>query len=145
MELAQWVPYALTLTGHGQSAVLWIATAFLAAGLFLSPVILAGDPKHQKLGVDLLFWALILVVVGSFVGNYLSIAQAMPDGLGFWLGHQGYEFLDLGRVWQIALFAGLLFWLVLMLRCMVPPLRTGRSGGRGVGKGCVSTGGIRGG
>src|SRR3546814_13591242 len=49
----------------------------------------------------------------------------MPDGLGFWLGHQGYEFLDLGRVWQIALFAGLLFWLVLMLRCMVPPLRTG--------------------
>src|SRR3546814_11696696 len=113
------------LTWHVQSAVLWIATAFLAAGLFLAPVIHGGDPKHQKLGVDLLFWALILVVVGSFVGNYLSIAQAMPDGLGFWLGHQGYEFLDLGRAWQIALFAGLLFWLLLMLRCMVPPPRTG--------------------
>src|SRR3546814_5941491 len=65
-------------------------------------------PKHQKLGADLLFWALILVVVGSFAGNYFAIAQEMPDGLGFWLGHQGYEFLDLGRIWQIALFAGLL-------------------------------------
>src|SRR3546814_19451974 len=83
IDVSQWFPYALTRTWHVQSAVLWIATAFLAAGLFLAPVIHGGDPKHQKLGVDLLFWALILVVVGSFVGNYLSIAQAMPDGLGF--------------------------------------------------------------
>ncbi|PQM26236.1 nitric oxide reductase large subunit [Sphingopyxis lindanitolerans] len=123
VDVSQWFPYALTRTWHIQSAVMWIATAFLATGLFLGPVIHGGDPKYQKLGVDLLFWALILVVVGSFVGNYLSIAQVMPDGLGFWLGHQGYEFLDLGRVWQIALFGGLLFWLVLMLRCMMPALR----------------------
>lgn len=125
IDVSQWFPYALTRTWHVQSAVLWIATAFLAAGLFLAPVIHGSDPKYQKLGVDLLFWALILVVVGSFAGNYLAIAQAMPTSLSFWLGHQGYEFLDLGRIWQIALFAGLLFWLALMLRCMLPALRTG--------------------
>ena len=34
----------------------------------------------------------------------------------FWFGHQGYEYVDLGRVWQIALFVGLLLWLGLMLR-----------------------------
>jgi nitric oxide reductase subunit B len=125
VDVSRWFPYALTRTWHVQSAVLWIATAFLAAGLFLAPVIHGGDPKHQKLGVDILFWALILVVVGSFTGNYLAIAQALPSGLSFWLGHQGYEFLDLGRVWQIALFAGLLFWLVLMLRALLPALRSG--------------------
>ncbi|WP_257548071.1 nitric-oxide reductase large subunit [Sphingopyxis sp. DBS4] len=130
IDVSQYFPYALTRTWHVQSAVLWIATAFLAAGLFLAPVIHGGDPKHQKLGVDLLFWALILVVVGSFAGNYFAIAQEMPDGLGFWLGHQGYEFLDLGRVWQLALFAGLLFWLVLMLRCMMPALRREKGGDR---------------
>ena len=130
IDVSQWFPYALTRTWHVQSAVLWIATAFLAAGLFLGPVIHGGDPKYQKAGVDLLFWALILVVAGSFAGNYLSIAQVMPDGLGFWLGHQGYEFLDLGRIWQIALFAGLLFWLVLMLRCMMPALRREKGGDR---------------
>ncbi|PAL22289.1 nitric-oxide reductase large subunit [Sphingopyxis sp. GW247-27LB] len=130
IDVSQYFPYALTRTWHVQSAVLWIATAFLAAGLFLAPVIHGGDPKHQKLGVDLLFWALILVVVGSFAGNYFAIAQEMPDGLGFWLGHQGYEFLDLGRVWQLALFAGLLFWLVLMLRCMMPALRREKEGDR---------------
>src|SRR3546814_18955017 len=47
----------------------------------------------------------------------------MPPELNFWLGHQGYEYLDLGRLWQIALFLGILFWLVLMLRAMVPALR----------------------
>ncbi|WP_428852838.1 nitric-oxide reductase large subunit [Imbroritus primus] len=123
IDVSQWFPYALTRTWHIQSAVLWIATAFLAAGLFLAPVIHGGDPRHQKLGVDILFWALILVVAGSFIGNYLAIAQVLPSGLGFWLGHQGYEYLDLGRLWQIALFGGLLFWLALMLRCMLPALR----------------------
>nr|WP_286207674.1 nitric-oxide reductase large subunit [Hephaestia sp. MAHUQ-44] len=127
VDVSQWFPYALTRTWHVQSAVLWIATAFLAAGLFLAPVINGEDPRYQKLGVNVLFWALIVVVVGSFVGNYLSIAQVMPAGLGFWLGHQGYEFLDLGRFWQIALFVGLLLWLALMLRGMVPALR--RKGG----------------
>ena len=31
-------------------------------------------------------------------------------------GHKGYEFIDLGRFWQAVKFAGILFWLVLMLR-----------------------------
>jgi len=123
IDVSQWFPYALTRTWHVQSAVMWIATAFLAAGLFLAPVIHGGDPKYQKLGVDILFWALIVVVAGSFIGNYLALSHAMPAQLSFWFGHQGYEYLDLGRVWQIALFAGLLFWLVLMLRGMLPALR----------------------
>lgn len=123
IDVSQWFPYALTRTWHVQSAVLWIATAFLAAGLFLAPVIHGGDPKYQKLGVDILFCALIVVVAGSFVGNYLALSHVMPAQLSFWFGHQGYEYLDLGRVWQIALFGGLLFWLVLMLRGMLPALR----------------------
>lgn len=127
IDVSQWFPYALTRTWHVQSAVMWIATAFLAAGLFLAPVIHGGDPKYQKLGVDVLFYALLLVVAGSFIGNYFAIAQVMPANLSFWLGHQGYEYLDLGRIWQIALFGGLLFWLALMLRGILPALR--RKGG----------------
>jgi nitric oxide reductase subunit B len=124
-DVSQYFPYALTRTWHIQSAVLWIATAFLSAGLFLAPAIHGGDPPYQRLGVDVLFWALIAVVGGSFIGNYLAIAQVMPPGLNFWFGHQGYEYLDLGRVWQIALFLGIVLWLVLMLRAMVPALRRG--------------------
>ena len=125
INVSQWFPYSLVRTWHIQSALFWIATGFLAAGLFLAPLINGGkDPAYQKLGVDILFWALVVVVVGSFTGNYLAIAQIMPPEWNFWLGHQGYEYVDLGRLWQIGKFTGIAFWLVLMLRGIVPALRT---------------------
>lgn len=124
IDVSQWFPYALVRTWHIQSALFWIATGFLAAGLFLAPLINGGkDPKYQRLGVDVLFWALVVVVVGSFTGNYLAIAQKLPPHLNFWLGHQGYEYVDLGRLWQIGKFAGILIWLVLMMRGILPALR----------------------
>ncbi len=124
LNLSDILPYALTRTWHIQSALFWIATGFLAAGLFLAPIINGGkDPKYQKLGVDLLFWALIVVVVGSFAGQYLAIAQKMPAHLNFWWGHQGYEFVDLGRGWQIAKFLGLVIWLILMMRGILGAFR----------------------
>ena len=123
IDLSQWFPYSLVRTWHIQSALFWIATGFLAAGLFLAPIINGGkDPKYQKLGVNVLFWALVFVVVGSYTGNYLAIAHKMPAELNFWLGHQGYEYIDLGRLWQIGKYVGILLWLVLMLRGVMPAL-----------------------
>ena len=96
---------------------------FPCGWFILAPIINGGkDPKFQKLGVDILFWALVAVVVGSFIGNYLAIAHIMPANLNFWLGHQGYEYVDLGRIWQIGKFTGIVLWLVLMLRGIVPAL-----------------------
>ena len=52
-----------------------------------------------------------------------------PDlTVSYWFGTQGYEFLDLGRFWQIYLFIGLLLWVLLMLRSLWPVLRV--PGGR---------------
>ena len=124
IELSKWFPYSLLRTWHLQSALFWIAGGFLAAGLFLVPIINGGkDPKFQRAGVNFLFIALLIVVVGSYIGNYLAIAQIMPEDLVFWLGHQGYEYVDLGRIWQIGKFVGVAFWLVLMLRGIVPALK----------------------
>lgn len=117
IDISQYFPYSLVRTWHIQAALFWIAMAFLAGGLFLAPIINGGkDPKFQKLGVDILFWALVVLVVGSFTGSYLAIAHILPEEWSFMFGHQGYEFIDLGRFWQAVKFAGILFWLVLMLR-----------------------------
>ena len=123
IPLAKFLPYAVTRTWHVQLGIFWIATAFLATGLFLAPAVGGREPKFQKLGVDLLFYALVLVVAGSLTGELLSVHQVFGLDLGFWLGHQGYEYVDLGRFWQILLFVGLLLWLVLMLRGLWPALR----------------------
>jgi nitric oxide reductase subunit B len=131
IPLGSILPYALTRTWHLQTAVFWIATAFLATGLFLAPVIGGHEPKHQRLGVNVLFGALLLVVVGSMAGEWLSIQQKLGLDAGFWFGHQGYEYVDLGRAWQIALYVGLILWLVLMIRAILPALRR-KDGERGM-------------
>jgi len=124
LNTTEWLPYSLARTWHIQAAMFWIATGFLAAGLFLAPIINGGkDPKYQKLGVDVLFWALVVLVAGSFAGNYFAIMQMMPANLSFWFGHQGYEYIDIGRFWQMIKYVGVLFWLVLMLRAVVPAFK----------------------
>ena len=121
--LADYLPYALTRTWHIQTAMFWIATAFLAAGLFLAPAIGGQEPRGQRLGVNVLFGALLVVVTGSLAGELLSIHQRLGLDQGFWFGHQGYEYVDLGRAWQIGLFVGLLLWLFLMIRALAPALK----------------------
>jgi nitric oxide reductase subunit B len=123
IPLSRYLPYAVTRTWHLQLAVFWIATAFLAAGLFLAPAVGGREPKYQRLGVHVLFGALLVVVLGSLAGEWMSVQHRIGLNLGFWFGHQGYEYLDLGRAWQIALFVGLLLWLVLMLRGLWPALK----------------------
>ncbi len=125
LPIADWIPYAVSRTWHLQTAVFWIATAFLATGLFFAPLIGGKEPRFQRLGVNVLFGALLLVVGGSLAGEWLSIRGAFGDlDTQFWFGHQGYEYVDLGRAWQIALFVGLVLWLVLMLRAIMPALRS---------------------
>ncbi|MCA9750906.1 MAG: cbb3-type cytochrome c oxidase subunit I, partial [Gemmatimonadetes bacterium] len=95
---------------------------FLAAGLFLAPAVGGKEPRFQRLGVNVLFGALLVVVLGSLAGEWAAVRQLFDLDLSFWFGHQGYEYVDLGRVWQIALFIGLGLWLVLMLRALWPAL-----------------------
>src|SRR5262245_51730263 len=123
IPLADVLPYSLTRTWHIQTAMFWIATAFLAAGLFLAPAVGGAEPRFQRLGVNVLFGALLVVVAGSLAGEWLAIQQRLSLAGTFWFGHQGYEYVDLGRFWQIALFIGLTLWLVLMLRALWPAIR----------------------
>ena len=121
-DLARWLPYNLLRTWHLQLAIFWIATAWVAGGLFLAPLLGGVEPRGQRSGVLLLLAALALVVFGSLFGEYLGINGRLGR-LWFWLGHQGSEYLDLGRFWQLLLAAGLVFWLFLMFRALRPAMR----------------------
>jgi nitric oxide reductase subunit B len=121
IPLDRWLPYSVTRTWHLQIGLFWIATAWLATGLYIAPAVSGSEPKRQRLGVNVLFAALIFVVVGSLAGEWLSIQHKLGN-LWFWFGTQGYEYVDLGRVWQILLFGGLVFWLWLMWRALKPAL-----------------------
>ncbi|MGB7325979.1 MAG: nitric-oxide reductase large subunit, partial [Rubripirellula sp.] len=121
--LAEYLPYTVARTWHVQIGLFWIATAWLAAGLFIGPLVSHHEPKFQRAGVNVLFAALLLVVVGSLGGEWCSVMNHMTDGQSFYFGHQGYEYVELGRFWQILLMVGLLLWLALMIRVLLPALR----------------------
>jgi nitric oxide reductase subunit B len=119
--LDRYLPYAVTRTWHLQIAIFWIATSWLATGLYVGPAVSGHEPRFQRLGVNILFAALVLVVGGSLAGEWLGIQQRLGN-LWFWFGSQGYEYVDLGRVWQILLFVGLLLWLGLMVASLKPAM-----------------------
>jgi nitric oxide reductase subunit B len=121
IPLGKWLPYSVARTWHLQIGIFWIATSWLATGLYIVPAVSGIEPKGQRLGVNALFVAVVAVVVGSLAGEWLGIQQKLGN-LWFWFGSQGYEYVDLGRVWQILLFVGLTFWLWLMWRGLKPAL-----------------------
>ncbi len=122
IPLSEWLPYSITRTWHIQIAIFWIATSWLATGLYYAPAISGYEPKFQRFGVNLLFGALLVIVVGSLAGQWFGVMQKLGYIQNFWFGHQGYEYVDLGRFWQIFLFAGLIIWLLLMGRAIWPAL-----------------------
>jgi nitric oxide reductase subunit B len=122
LPLGDILPYAALRTWHLQLAIFWIATCFLAMGLFVGPFV-GKEPAGQGKLVVALFAAVVVVVVGTLAGTLLSV-HGLFGGDGFYLGHQGYEYIELGRVWQVLLIIGMIIWLFLVFRAISPALKT---------------------
>jgi len=119
MDLSSILPYSITRTWHTQLAVFWIAATWLATGLFLAPMISGKEMKFQVFGINFLFGALLVIVLGSLVGEWLGVHQFLDLTINFFFGHQGYEYMDLGRFWQIFLAIGLVLWVLMVGRHVV--------------------------
>ncbi len=124
IPLSQYLPYSVARTWHIQLGIFWIATAWLAAGLYIGPLVSGHEPKFQRLGVNVLFGALLVIVAGSLAGEWMSVQNKLTDAQSFLWGHQGYEYVDLGRGWQLLLLLGLFIWLGLVVRTVLPALKT---------------------
>ncbi len=121
-NLAVLLPSSVLRTWHLQLAIFWIATAFMGAGLFMASAIGKTQPKGQVWAINILFAALVVVVAGSLIGEWLGV-RGMLGKLWFWLGSQGWEYLEIGRLWQVLLVVGFTFWAVLLIRGVAPATR----------------------
>ena len=122
-ELSKYLPYSVSRTWHTQLAVFWIAATWLATGLFLAPMISGKEMKYQVFGINFLFFALLIIVLGSMLGEWLGIHQFLDLTTNFFFGHQGYEYMDLGRFWQIFLAIGLVLWVFMVGRHLLYAIR----------------------
>ena len=123
INIAGFLPYSITRTWHVQIAIFWIASAWLATGLYIAPSLSGKDPKFQKLGVNILFIALLIVVAGSLAGQWFGVMQRMGLVENFWFGHQVTN-MSTGKILAIAACCGL-FWFTLMIRPIIPIISKG--------------------
>jgi nitric oxide reductase subunit B len=114
-NLSQYLPFNIARTWHLQLAIFWIATAWPGMGIFIAPLVSGREPKGQRALVNILFGALVVVVVGSLGGEYMSIKGLLGNGW-WWFGTQGWEYLELGRIWMYLLIAGMGIWLFIVAR-----------------------------
>jgi nitric oxide reductase subunit B len=115
--IGELIPYSWAKSWHLQIAIFWIATTWVASAIYLAPIVGGREPRRQGLLVQILFGALLLVAIGSLVGEVAGI-KGWFGKEWFWLGHQGWEYLELGRLWQILLLGGLVAWLVIVYRAV---------------------------
>lgn len=118
-DLTKIFPSNILRTWHVQSAILWIATAFVGGGIFISSILSRKEPKGQVGFINFLFGAFAVVIFGSLIGQYLGVKDMLKD-LWFWFGNQGWEYLEIGRAWQMLMAVGLLIWFLLLYRSVKP-------------------------
>lgn len=122
IDIRSFLPYSITRSWHLQLSIFWIATAWLAGGMFIAPMLSKHEPPGQKWLVIALFVAILIVAVGSIGGEWLGINQLLGSSW-FWFGHQGWEYLELGRFWQILLTVGMVLWAFIIFRSIRPILK----------------------
>ncbi|HEA3028666.1 TPA: cbb3-type cytochrome c oxidase subunit I [Staphylococcus aureus] len=122
IEIQRLFPFNIAKTWHVQLVIFWVATTWLAAGIYIVPKVLGNEPKKQGVLVDILFWALIIVVMGSMIGEWSHILGWIDSH--WWLfRHFGWEYIELGKFWQILFIVGMVLWVIILCRGFLPAIR----------------------
>lgn len=124
LDLSTIFPSQLVRTWHIQLAILWVATGFVVGGLIISRIF--GGKEWKSLGrmTSFLFVAFGVVIFGSLLAEWGGLLGLWGTGDGsFWLGSQGWEYVEMGRGFQLLMIVGFLVWAYVVIRNTLPAFR----------------------
>jgi nitric oxide reductase subunit B len=121
-DISKALPVTITRSWHVQLSLLWISACWIGASFFMMSLISPAQVKSQVKLINTIFWLTILLVAGSMAGMFLG-----PHGLlaksWYWLGHQGWEYVELGKIWQIILGIVFIIWAITIYRGIKPVMK----------------------
>lgn len=121
-NISKTFPITVTRSWHVQLSILWISACWIGASFFMMSLVSPNQSKKQVVSINIIFWLTVLLVAGSFAGMFLG-----PKGfLGknwYWLGHQGWEYVELGKLWQIILGVVFIVWAITIYRGIKPVMK----------------------
>jgi nitric oxide reductase subunit B len=121
-NISEILPVTVTRSWHVQLSILWISACWIGASFFMMSLVSPKQSRQQVKLINTIFWITLLLVAGSFAGILLG-----PEGLigknWYWLGHQGWEYVEIGKLWQIMLGVVFILWAFTLYRGIKPIMK----------------------
>jgi len=118
-KIADVLPFNVLRSYHTLLQIYWFFVAWVGYTIFFLPR-LSEVPKNQEFLINLLFGICVVVGLGGLFGVYLGQAGYITGGAAYWFGSQGWEFMELGRFWQMLLLGGFTLWIYIIYRGVKP-------------------------
>ncbi len=121
-NISESLPITVTRSWHVQLSLLWISACWIGASFFMMSLVSPKQPTGQLKLINSIFWITVILVGGSFAGLLLG-----PKGLigknWYWLGNQGWEYMEPGKIWQIMLGIVFITWAITLYRGIKPVMK----------------------
>jgi len=121
-NISETLPITVTRSWHVQLSLLWISACWIGASFFMMSLVSPKQSKSQVTLINTIFWLTVLLVAGSFAGIFLG-----PKGIigksWYWLGNQGWEYVELGKLWQVILGVVFIIWAITLYRGIKPVMK----------------------
>lgn len=119
INLNELIPFSVSRSYHAILQIFWFFMAWVGYTIFFLPR-LTKVPTGQKALINLLFFISVIVALGAIFGIYTGQRGWMSDELSYWFGSQGWEFIELGRFFQLLLLASFTLWIFIIYRGVKP-------------------------
>ncbi len=119
INVADSLPVNIPRTWHIMLSLYWISTCWIASSIFILPILAKKEVSGQLPLINTLFAGLFILVAGSLVGMTLGPLGMMGEWW-YWFGHQGWEFVDFGKAFQVLLMGIFALWIVVVYRGLRP-------------------------
>ena len=124
LDVAEALPITIVRAWHLQLAMMWISACWIGASIFVLSTALPAEPKGLMVLVNRLFVLFVVWVAGTLLGIALGSKGLLGE---YWnlLGNQGWEYVEMGKLWQGVLFLIFALWGVVVLRLVAPRWKQG--------------------
>ena len=121
-NISKALPITITRSWHVQLSILWISACWIGASFFMMSLVSPNQSKKQVTLINSIFWLTVLLVAGSFAGIFLGPKGIIGENW-YWFGHQGWEYVELGKLWQIILGVVFIIWAITIYRGIKPVMK----------------------
>lgn len=123
IDLAETLPVTVTRSWHVQLSLIWISACWIGGSFFMMSLIAPIQPAKQLTLINTIFWLTVCLTAGSFAGMLLGPKGLLAGNNWYWFGNQGWEYVELGKIWQVMLGIVFIIWAITIYRGIKPVLK----------------------